>query len=301
MFPKLKYYIESMRLRTLPLAVSGVIVGAALAAYSHSFQLSIFILALLTAISLQIVSNIANELGDLEKGTDNEFRQGPIRSVQRGNLTYKNVLNFLYLFLGISAVVGLILVYFSFDSLFSREGITMLILGAFAMIASVKYTFGNKAYGYIGLGDVFVFLFFGLVAVIGVYYLMTKTINSSLLLPASAIGLLSTAMLNQNNMRDIKNDEVFKKKTVVVRMGIQHARIYHLLLILLAFLFMSLFVFLFMNNDLRAYLFLLSAPIFIYHLLYVFKSSDKALDKHMKIISLGTLIFALLFAISLFF
>lgn len=301
MILKLKYFIESMRLRTLPLAISGVIVGGALAAYYAEVDAVIIIFSLVTAILLQVVSNVANELGDLQKGTDNIHRQGPIRSVQKGNLSYIELFVFMWILILMSAFSGSLLVYYSFATLFgSTQSVLMLALGALAIWASVKYTFGGKSYGYIGLGDFFVFLFFGLVAVMGVYYLIAKSLDISLLLPASAIGFLSTAMLNQNNMRDMDNDKNFSKKTMVVRMGLKRARIYHLAIISLAFLLMTIFVALF-TDGIKTYLFWLSAPVFIYHLFYVFKNSGKELDKHMKLISLGTLLFALLVCLGFVF
>ncbi len=290
---KLPYYIESMRLRTLPLAVAGILMGSLLAASFRSWDGTVFIFALLTALSLQILSNIANELGDLEKGTDNEHRLGPIRSVQRGMLSKKELFNFLILFLVLSAFNGALLVWFSFGALFSTPAIIMLILGALAMFASIKYTFGKNAYGYIGLGDLFVFLFFGLVSVAGVFFLMYQSLPLKIFLPASSVGLLSTAMLNQNNMRDMDNDENFGKKTMAVRMGLKGAKIYHTTLISLAFALMIWFTVSYYNSVFN-FLFLLSLPLFVMHLVFVFRNNGRALDSHMKMISLSTILFAVL-------
>lgn len=290
---KLKYYVESMRLRTLPLAVAGVIMGGTLATSAGFWQSALFIWAMLTALSLQILSNIANELGDLQKGTDNEKRLGPIRSVQRGNLTAKNLYGLLILFVGLSMTFGASLVGTSFHSLSSLPSLIMLGLGALAIVAAIKYTFGKKAYGYFGLGDVFVFLFFGWVSVCGIFYLMTNSLPASVFLPASSIGLLSTAMLNQNNMRDISNDTNFEKKTLAVRMGLKSSKIYHLILIGLAFILMIIYSVM-LNVNFWGYLYLLTLPLFIWHVGYVLQNDGKSLDKHMKIISVGTVVFAVL-------
>lgn len=288
---KLKYYIESMRLRTLPLSVSGILMGGFLAGSENFWNTSIFIWAMLTALALQILSNIANELGDLQKGTDNEHRLGPIRSVQSGNLTPKELNGLLILFILLSIIFGLFLIWTSFQAIFSSSGLIMILLGVAAIVASIKYTFGGKAYGYIGLGDFFVFVFFGLVSVVGVYFLMTKTVPAVVFLPAASIGLLSTAMLNQNNMRDIENDTNFEKKTMAVRMGLNGSKRYHLILITTAFLFMTSYC-VFKNVNPIGYLYLLTLPIFVWHLYYVLKNDGRSLDKHMKVISIGTVLFA---------
>lgn len=289
---KLRYYVESMRLRTLPLSVAGIVMGGALAASRSHWDTGVFSCALLTALCLQILSNIANELGDLQKGTDNEHRLGPIRSVQSGKLTHKELLRFLYIFLVLSAVFGLVLVWTAFESVFSLPGLGMILLGGLAIMAAIKYTFGRKAYGYIGLGDLFVFLFFGIVSVTGVYFLMSKSIYWSLFLPASSVGLLAVAMLNQNNMRDIDNDARFEKKTLVVRMGLKLAKGYHVVLIVVAFALTTIYSFVEQMNTL-GYLYLLTLPIFVWHLSSVIRTEGKMLDSQMKVISIGTILFSL--------
>lgn len=295
---KTKYYIESMRLRTLPLAVAGVVMGGLMAGAYGYWNTAIFVWAMLTALSLQILSNIANELGDLQKGTDNDNRLGPIRSVQSGKLTEGELKQMLVVFVLLSMLFGTFLVYTSFGTLFSKLSLLMLGLGAFAIVAAIKYTFGERAYGYVGLGDFFVFLFFGLVSVMGVYFLMTKSLPYLIILPASAIGFLSTAMLNLNNMRDIENDSMFEKKTIAVRAGLRSTKIYHLALIMLAFVLMTLYGVL-QGVNLIGYLFLLPLPVFIWHLIYVLKNNGKNLDKHMKVIALSTVAFSILGGVGL--
>ena len=293
MAKKIQYYIQSMRLRTLPLSVSGIFLGGMISVADGYWNPTVFLWAILTALSLQILSNIANELGDLQKGTDNENRLGPIRSVQSGNLTKENLYGFLIVFIVLSALFGMALVWSSFHSFVSAESLLILFMGVLAIIAAIKYTFGKKAYGYFGLGDIFVFIFFGLVSVVGVYFLMTKSFSPEIFLPASSIGFLSTAMLNQNNMRDIDNDKDFEKKTLAVRFGIDNARKYHLLIITAAFVLMLIYCIL-KCKSYSAYSFLLTLPIFIWHLSFVFRNTGRNLDMQMKIISMGTILFAIL-------
>ena len=288
---KLQYYVQSARLRTLPLSVAGIIMGAMIAASDSHWSTATFVWGLLTALSLQIISNVANELGDLQKGTDNENRLGPIRSVQSGKLTPQNLKGMLAVFVAIAMFSGLMLVVVSFHSLTSFYSLLMLFTGALAIVAAVKYTFGVKAYGYVGLGDVFVFIFFGLVSVLGMYFLLAGTFSPEVLLPASSIGFLSTAMLNQNNMRDIDNDKNFQKKTLAVRMGLNAAKTYHLVIIVLAFILMTSYCF-FEKKGIFGYLYLISLPVFVHHLIYVLKNDGKSLDKHMKVIAAGTMLFA---------
>ena len=293
-----KYYIESLRLRTLPLSMSGVILGGLLSIAAGYCKIGVFVWALLTALSLQILSNLSNELGDLQKGTDNENRLGPIRTVQSGKLTKKNMIGMMLIFIGLSVYFGLALIWVAFDDLLSTPALIMLTCGAFAIAASIKYTFGGHAYGYVGLGDLFVFLFFGLVNICGVYYLSTSQLPLKIFLPAASIGLMSTAVLNVNNMRDIENDADFEKKTMVVRMGLKRAKIYHFLLITFSFLLMTIFSFM-QNGNVGKFLYLLSLPLFVYHLNYVMQNEGRSLDKQMKVQSLGTLLFACLSGIGM--
>lgn len=290
---KLKHYIKSMRLRTLPLSIAGVLLSSSLAVAGGYHKYGVFIAALITTLCLQILSNISNELGDFKKGTDSESRLGPIRSVQSGKLTYTNLLHAMYVFVCLSIVSGAMLVYASFHTLWSKQAVIMLLLGAGAIVAAIKYTFGKKSYGYVGLGDFFVFVFFGIVSVCGVYFLASGNIFATLLLPASSVGFLSVAVLNVNNLRDVKNDMEYSKKTVVVRMGEKKARIYHLLLILSAFITMTIYCTI---NQFResAYLYLLTVPLYGYHLKRIFTSTGKELDSQLKFLSISTLFFALL-------
>lgn len=289
---KAKYYIASFRLRTLPLSLSGIFLGTLLAKADGFFHTLPFVFAVATTLCLQILSNLANELGDLQKGTDNAERLGPIRSIQSGALTLTEFKRTIIVFVLLSVISGSVLVYTAFDSLFSRDGIIMLLLGGAAIIAAIKYTVGKNAYGYHGLGDLFVFLFFGLLSVMGAYFLMAHQINALLLLPASAIGLLSTGVLNLNNMRDVENDRACGKRTIPVLIGVHKAKIYHFILIIGAFVCMSSYVFLH-NHTPSDFLFLLTLPLFIFHLIKVTNNQGRSLDPQLKVLSLSTLLFAI--------
>lgn len=290
---KAKYYIASFRLRTLPLSLSGIFLGTLLAKADGFFHTLPFVFAVATTLCLQILSNLANELGDLQKGTDNAERLGPIRSIQSGALTLTEFKRTIIVFVLLSVISGSVLVYTAFDSLFSQDGIIMLLLGGAAIIAAIKYTVGKNAYGYHGLGDLFVFLFFGLLSVMGAYFLMAHQINALLLLPASAIGLLSTGVLNLNNMRDVENDRACGKRTIPVLIGVHKAKIYHFILIIGAFVCMSSYVFLHEHTP-TDFLFLLTLPLFIFHLLKVTNNQGRSLDPQLKVLSLSTLLFAII-------
>lgn len=290
---KARHYIASFRLRTLPLSLSGIFLGTLLASAHGFFQTTPFLLAVATTLSLQILSNLANELGDLQKGTDNTERLGPIRSIQSGALTLSEFKRTIAVFAILSVCFGILLVYSAFDQLFTRDGIVMLLLGAAAIIAAIKYTIGKGAYGYHGLGDLSVFLFFGLLSVAGSWFLMVRQIIPAIFLPATAIGLLSVGVLNLNNMRDVENDKVCGKHTIPVFIGVHRAKIYHFFLIIGAFWAMIAYV-PFQDFRLSKLLFLLSLPLFAIHLKQVSRSQGRALDPQLKMLSLSTLLFALL-------
>lgn len=290
---RFKYYIQSFRLRTLPLSLSGIFLGSLLATADGEVNGWRFVLAVLTTLCLQILSNLANELGDLKKGTDNENRLGPIRSIQSGALGVREFYRIIICFAGLSLIFGSVLVYIAFRSLLSWNSFIMLLLGAGAVVAAVKYTMGRDAYGYRGLGDLFVFLFFGLVSTVGAWFLMTARIEAAVFLPAMSIGLLSTGVLNLNNIRDIENDRVCGKRTIPVIIGEEHAKVYHYFLIGGAVVSMLCYAYLFPNSG-YGYLFLFTVPLLWVHLERVRNYSGRAIDSQLKFLSLITLAFALL-------
>ncbi|MEP1983406.1 MAG: 1,4-dihydroxy-2-naphthoate octaprenyltransferase, partial [Maribacter dokdonensis] len=224
---KVKAWLNAARLRTLPLSISGIFVGTALAAYYGATNVTIFILALCTTIGLQVTSNFANDYGDGVKGTDGDDRIGPKRALQSGLLTAAELKRGIYISIVINAVLIISLIFTSFGIKDVLYPVLFLVLGALAIWAAIKYTVGKSAYGYQGLGDVFVFIFFGLVSVLGSMFLYLKFIDLFAVLPAIAIGLLSVGVLNLNNMRDIKSDTAVGKNTLAVKMGLSKAKKYH--------------------------------------------------------------------------
>ena len=230
----LQIWVQAARLRTLPLSVSGIIMGNALALSHNDFSFIIFLLSILTAIAFQIVSNFANDYRDGIKGTDNEQRIGPKRVLQQGLLTSKNLKRGILVSVLVSIILSIALIYESLglDKLLFSVLFILLAIGAVA--AAIKYTVGTNPYGYSGLGDLFVFIFFGWVSVIGSYFLQINSIDLSIVLFATSVGLLSVAVLNLNNMRDIENDLNSSKITLAVRLGGYKAKVYHFFLISIA-------------------------------------------------------------------
>jgi 1,4-dihydroxy-2-naphthoate octaprenyltransferase len=296
----IKIWFEAARLRTLPLSVSGILVGSSLAITNNAWDTSIFVFAIITTILLQVLSNFANDYGDGVKGTDNENRIGPKRALQSGAISPSQMLTAIKATAFLSLVAAFLLIY----SAFAKEELLyisiFMILGILAIAAAIKYTMGSNAYGYRGLGDVFVFVFFGLVSVCGSYFLFTKSIESIIFLPAISIGLLSTAVLNLNNMRDHDSDTLANKITIVVKMGVAHAKTYHFALIILATL-SSLSYFVILEAPLFKWVPLLAfIPLGMHFRRVWFNQDAKLLDPELKKVALSTFLLALLFLISSF-
>ena len=230
----LQIWVQAARLRTLPLSVSGIIMGNALALSHNDFSFIIFLLSILTAIAFQIVSNFANDYGDGIKGTDNEQRIGPKRVLQQGLLTSKNLKRGILVSVLVSIILSIALIYESLGVDKVLFSVLFILLAIGAVAAAIKYTVGTNPYGYSGLGDLFVFIFFGWVSVIGSYFLQINSIDLSIVLFATSVGLLSVAVLNLNNMRDIENDLNSSKITLAVRLGGYKAKVYHFFLISIA-------------------------------------------------------------------
>ena len=197
----MKHWIQAARLRTLPLSLSGIILGGFLAEKNEVFNGLIFLFSVLTTIGFQVLSNFANDYGDGVKGTDNENRVGPERALQSGAISPKQMLKGIYLTVALTLVVALVLIYVSFGVENFAYSVVFFFLGIASIAAAIKYTMGTNAYGYSGLGDIFVFLFFGLLSVVGSLFLYTKNVETTTFLPAFTIGFLSAAVLNLNNMR----------------------------------------------------------------------------------------------------
>lgn len=225
----LRIWLDAARPKTLPLALVSILTGSVLAYSTHQFSPVVALLAFLTATLLQILSNLANDYGDAVKGTDNENRLGPVRAIQSGAVTQQDMKHAMVINIILTMLSGLVLVIYALESL--QSILAFIGLGVLAIIAAIAYTVGNKPYGYVGLGDISVFIFFGLLGVAGTYFLHTGIVAPQLILPAVGCGLLAVAVLNINNMRDIENDEVCGKRTVAVRLGQKRAKQYHFALL----------------------------------------------------------------------
>lgn len=297
----IKAWIQAARLRTLPLSLSGIIVGTALASFHGYFNTTIFILALLTTIAFQITSNFANDYGDGVKGTDNEDRIGPARALQSGTISRKNLKTGIIIAVALSLILALALVYVAFGIENLKYILLFSILGIFSIWAAIKYTMGSNPYGYKGLGDVFVFLFFGLLGVLGSLFLYTKFLNWESILPAGAIGLMCVGVLNLNNLRDIVSDKKHGKNTLVVKMGFENGKRYHFFLIVVSFLSFLVFSWLKIDGPFNWFYLLAFVPVFI-HLIKVMRTKEPImLDSELKKLALSTFLLSLLFLISVKF
>lgn len=294
---KLRTWISAARLRTLPLSVAGIITGAAAANLHQSFDLSIFLLAISTTLGLQILSNFANDYGDSVKGTDNHERVGPMRAVQSGILTANEMKNGIAITSVITLILAGLLIYeaFKYENLLHSS--VFLILGVSAIVAAITYTVGRFAYGYRALGDIFVFVFFGLLSVLGSYFLFVRTLDNYILLPAIVVGLLSTAVLNLNNMRDRESDKRADKITLAVLLGATKIKIYHYALIISGFIF-GLIYFVLIGKSWYYYVPLIAFLPLFKHLIAVKKTtSSPLLDPELKKVALFTFFFSILYFI----
>lgn len=290
-------WISALRLRTLPLSISGILVGSFVAVFQGYWNPVIFSLALSTTLLFQILSNLANDLGDSLKGADNSERVGPMRAVQSGSISKKSMKNAVIFTSLLSFLSAGLLIYFGTKNLSATSVYIYIALAVASVFAAITYTIGKKAYGYNGLGDLFVFIFFGLVSVIGVYPLFSDTLSWILVFPAVTIGFLSTAVLNLNNMRDRENDSKVGKRTLVVKLGAANAKKYHFFLIISAFA--SWGVFLTLTKNWLGFISFLPALLFVKHLVFVAKNTvPKELDSQLKIVALGTFFISLLYVIS---
>jgi len=300
----IKAWLHAARLRTLPLSVSGIIVGTGLAALLGAFDGLIFSLALLTTIGFQVLSNFANDLGDSQKGTDNAQRVGPARAIQSGQLTAAQMKKGMWLVGILSLLSALYLIYVSIGNL-NREAILFYVaLAILCIVAAITYTVGKNAYGYRGLGDLMVFLFFGLVSVIGVFGLYGESFEWLVLFPAISIGAWSTAVLNLNNLRDIQNDAPMQKRTMVVQLGDNKGKMYHVFLVSTGLATWFFTIYLLAVSAYNYYLFIALLPSFglVVHLKTVLETQVPAeLDPELKKVALLTFFSALLFAILLNF
>lgn len=296
---QIKAWLESLRLRTLPLTLASIFTGCALAFWQGFFRLDIAIMTLLTAGLLQILSNLANDYGDYVKGSDTPERLGPNRGMQKGLINQQQMRKALIITIVLTIISGTILVILSCQK--PVDIAIFLSLGLIAIIAAITYTIGNKPYGYIGLGDISVLVFFGWLSIGGCYYLQANSFNEIILLPATACGLLSTAVLNINNLRDIEQDRSNGKNTLAVRLGPLWARRYHCLLITSALLCLFLFTIIY-TKGWQAWLFVLVVPLLYRHTTYVlYQPSATAMKPMLENMVKIALITNLLFSIGIIF
>lgn len=282
-----------MRLRTLPLSTAGVVLGILLAAADYHISWAVALLIVLTTVNLQILSNLSNELGDVLHGTDTADRQGPQYGLNSGDMTVPQMKLLIKIFVGLCVVSGLAMTWVSFGTIFDLTPILILMLGGAAIIAAMRYTLGRNPYGYRGLGDLFVFLFFGIVSVAGSYFVAAHEISSwKIFLPAAAIGFFSVAVLNVNNIRDMKTDAE-NRVTVAIRLGEQRAKIYQTVLIVLGWAAMITFCCLRIFDPWH-YMFVITLPLYVMHLAGVWKRHDKELDPMLPLLVMSTFAFALL-------
>ncbi len=294
-----RIWIKAFRLRTLPLAMSATILGSFLGYADNRFKWGVFIFGSLTTLFLQVLSNLANDYGDAKKGTDNENRLGPLRVTQSGLVTQKQIRGMIGFFVLLSLVSGSLLIWFGL-----RGGDLMVysiffILGFSAIFAAIKYTIGKRPYGYVGFGDIMVFIYFGILGVAGTYFLHTQSLHLSILLPASSVGLFSAGVLNLNNLRDFENDAANGKNTLVVRMGVPWAKTYHVILLLTALVLAVLYTILHFNSYYQL-IFLLPLPLLISDINKVITNTVPVeLNAELKKLAVATLLFSLSFGLGL--
>lgn len=302
----MKHWIEAARVRTLPLSVSGILVGCFYAMSQGIFNWKIVIFALSTTLGLQILSNFANDYGDGMKGTDNEDRIGPKRAIQSGAITPAAMRYAIFITAFLTLVSAMLLIYVSFKGKYFVYSLVFFVLGILAIASAIRYTVGKNPYGYRGYGDVFVFTFFGLVSTFGIYFMFSKQFDWLLLLPATAIGFLSVGVLNLNNMRDEASDRKSGKNTVVVKNGGAWAKKYHYFMVISAMILVLVFAYI---NDMRDEVFNFDQYIFIVayfpltsHLLTVYKNREpRLLDPELKKLALSTFLLSVLLSLQLIF
>ena len=283
-----------MRLRTLPLSMAGVLLGILLAVSNYKVDVWTAVLIVLTTVCLQILSNLSNELGDVLRGTDTADRQGPQYGLNSGEMTVGQMKVLIGIFVGLCMVAGTLMTWRAFGTLWDLTPILVLMLGAAAIAGAMKYTLGRNPYGYRAKGDIYVFLFFGLVSVLGAYFVCTQGVGLTwkLLLPAAGIGLFSVGVLNVNNTRDMETDRV-NRVTVAIKLGERNAKIYQTVLIVLGWCCLIAFTLL-CWPDWRHWLFVVTLPLYIVHLRGVWTRTGKALDPMLPLLVMSTFLLAIL-------
>ncbi|OJV29944.1 MAG: 1,4-dihydroxy-2-naphthoate octaprenyltransferase [Bacteroidetes bacterium 37-13] len=294
---KINAWLHASRLRTLPLAFSSIITGSVLAykQFPQNFSITVLVLSLVTTLLLQVLSNLANDYGDSQKGTDNDDRIGPKRAIQAGLLSFTEMKAGIVITTSLALVSGIWLIIEATKGLNIGIGIFFFLLGIAAIAAAIKYTVGKNAYGYLGFGDMFVIIFFGWVGVVGSYFLQAKSYAGIILLPATTIGFLAATVLHLNNMRDSENDALAGKNTIAVSLGLEKSKLYFYWLILIAFFCWSI---LFLRMKYEWWQFAIAALpflLFTYSAIKVFRTQEaKDFDSLLKVNAVGTFLLSLL-------
>lgn len=293
---KAKYIVKSMRLRTLPLSLAGIVLGLFLGIADDFASAATIIFALLTTVCLQILSNLSNELGDFKSGTDADSDTGrPDYTLQSGLLTVKDFRRLIIAAILCCCIFGTLMIFCSYGTLLGTQPVALLLLGAAAIVAAMRYTLGPKPYGYRGWGDLFVFIFFGLTSVMGGYFIVCHTLTWWMLLPASAVGFFSIGVLNVNNIRDMASDAE-TRVTVPLKIGEHNAKIYHTILIFGGWLLLTLFLALHANSPWQWLCFCL-LPLYIKHLHGVWTLTGRQLDNMLPLLVMSTFLLSLFIGI----
>jgi len=294
---EIRPWLSAMRLRTLPLSVSGIILGTCFAYYNGRFSWWVLILALLTTISLQILSNLANDYGDSVNGADNSERVGPRRAVQSGKITPDEMLDAIKFNIVLVIILTLALIWAAFGSTNFLFLLLFVFLGGVSVYAALNYTMGDTPYGYRALGDVFVFVFFGLVSTLGSYLLYMQRVDHVTIMPAIALGLLSVGVLNLNNMRDLEGDANAGKITIAVKLGIKNAKNYHYFLVGGAMFITVLFSVLYYVEPYNFLYLIVFIPLVIHLKKIQGAKLPDDFDSQLKVLALSTFLFAILLGI----
>lgn len=291
-------WISALRPRTLFLALGTAITGSGIAYATGRFSIIVCVLTILLANTLQLLSNLANDLGDYQHGTDTTGeRIGPKRTMQSGAITLKEMKRAIFITAGIAALIGLALVYIALQFMHPIYIILFIVLGGASIVAAIKYTAGKNPYGYKGLGDIFSFIFFGPVCVVGTYFLHTHSFDFQPWLPSIALGLLTAAVLNINNMRDADNDQKSGKITLAVRLGEKRSKNYHAILGIGAFLCFLAYNVIYTQHWYN-YIYLIVFLLFAKIQMNIYNTSDKReLDPYLKFTSIGTCLLSICFII----
>ena len=295
----IKIWIKAFRLRTLPLSMSSSLVGSFLAYSSDNFSWPVFFLSLTTILFLQILSNLANDYGDTVNGADNEHRTGPQRVSQKGEVSLRAMRRMIIIFMSLSFVSGTFLIFTGLNQFQTINVIIFFILGVSAIFAATKYTIGKNPYGYQGFGDVFVFIYFGLVGVFGTFYLHAEFIDPWIILPATSIGLFSSGVLNLNNLRDGSSDKLNGKKTIVVRYGVKAAKRYHVIILILGFVASVIYTIQFFESPVQL-IFMVTIPFLLKDMKTVMQNRiPLELNEELRKLSITTFIFSVTFGLGL--